>query len=89
MDYRPIDEIIMFDECQRRRCVNIAIIQDLVEEVDESFTIHLRRTVGHSTRILLDPEDGVIELVDDDGEECMLSFSDLSQKYSLLEVSQA
>ena len=68
-DYRPIDAILMFDECERRRCVNIAIIQDLMVEVDESFTFHLRRTVGLSPRILLDPEVGVIEIVDDDGEQ--------------------
>ena len=87
-DYRPIDAILMFDECERQRCVNIAIIQDLVGEVDESFTFHMRRTVGLSHRILLDPEDGVIELLDDDGEECILSFTDLRQKYSLIEASK-
>ena len=79
MDYISIDAIMMFDECDRQICVNITIIQDLMVEVDESFTFHLRRTVGLSPRILLDPEDGVIEIVDDDGKEC-ISFTDLSQK---------
>ena len=79
MDYRPLDVIMMFDECERRRCVNIAITQDLVDEVDESFTFHLRRAVDLSTQILLDPEEGAIELLDDDGEECILSFTDLRQ----------
>ena len=44
--------------------MNIAIIQDLVDEVNESFTFHLRRTVDLSTRIELDPVDGVIEVAD-------------------------
>ena len=79
MDYRPFDETVIFDECERQRCVNIAITQDLVGEVDESFTFHLRRTVGLSPRILLDSEDGVIELLDDGEERILLSFTDLRQ----------
>ena len=68
MDYGALDEILMFDECERRRCVNVTITQDLVDEPDEFFTFHLNRTTGLSTRIELDPVDGRIEIVDDDGE---------------------
>ena len=64
MDYGTLDVIMMFDECERRRCVNISIIQDLVGEMDESFTFHLRRTMNLSTRIELDPVDGVFEVAD-------------------------
>ena len=67
MDYRELNEILMFDECERRRCVNVDITQDLVDEPDEFFTFHLNRTPGLSPRIELNPVDGRIEIVDDDG----------------------
>ena len=68
IDYGALDEILMFDECERRRCVNISITQDLVDEPDEFFTFHLNRTTDLSPRIELDPVNGIIEIVDDDGE---------------------
>ena len=55
----------MFGACEIRNCVNIAIRDD---EVDiEFFTYHLRRTTGLDPRIELDPVDGRIEIVDNDG----------------------
>ena len=70
MDYEALDVILMFDECERHRCVNVSITQDLVDEPDEFFTFHLNRTPDLSPRIELDPVDGRIEIVDDDGEQC-------------------
>ena len=62
--------ILMFDECERRRCVNIAITQDQVDEPDEFFTFHLNRTSDLSPRIDLDPVDGRIEIVNENSEQC-------------------
>ena len=70
MDYEALDVILMFDECERCRCVNVSITLDLVDEPDEFFTFHLNRTSDLSPRIELDPVDGTIEIVDDDGEQC-------------------
>ena len=70
MDYGALDVILMFDECEKRRCVNVSITQDLVDEPDEFFTFHLNRTTDLSPRIELDPVDGTIEIVDGDGEQC-------------------
>ena len=70
MDYEALDMTLMFDECERRICMNISITQDLVDEPDEFFTFHLNRTTGLSPRITLDPVDGRIEIVDDDGKQC-------------------
>ena len=70
MDYGALDVILIFDECERRRCVNVSITQDLVDEPDEFFTFHLNRITDLSPRIELDPVDGTIEIVDDDGEQC-------------------
>ena len=60
--------ILTFDECERQMCVNVSIIQDLVDESDEFFTFHLNRTTDLSSHIDLDPVDGVIEIVDDESE---------------------
>ena len=61
---------LMFNECERCKCVNITITQDLVDEADEFFTFHLKRTAGLSSHITLGPVDGRIEKVDDDGKQC-------------------
>ena len=64
--------ILMFNECERQRCMNVTITQDLVDEPDEFFSFHLNRTPGLSPRIELDPVDGRIEIVDDDSEQCII-----------------
>ena len=70
MDYGALDVILMFDECEKRRCVNVTIVQDLVDEPEEFFIFYLNRTTDLSPRINLDPVDGSVEIVDDDGEQC-------------------
>ena len=60
--------ILIFNECERRTCLNISITQDLVDEPDEFFTFHLNRTTEISPHIDLDPVDGIIEIVDDESE---------------------
>ena len=64
--------ILIFDECEKRRCVNVSITQDLVDEPDEFFTFHLNRTNDISPRIDLYPVVGRIEIVDDDGKQCII-----------------
>ena len=66
MDYGALAEVLMFDSCETRKCVNVAITDDFVDEVDEFFTFHLLRTPNLDSRIDLDPVDGRIEIVDDD-----------------------
>ena len=61
---------LMFDQCERHRCMNVSITQDLVDEPDEFFTFHLNRSTDLSPQIALDPVDGRIEIVDDDGKQC-------------------
>ena len=68
MDYGALNEILMFEACQIRKCVNVTITDDEIYELDEFFTYLLRRTIGLDTRITLDPVDGRIEIIDDDGE---------------------
>ena len=77
MDYLGIDNILSFDACETRRCMNVAIVDDLVEELppNEFFHYTLGRTLGLDMRISLAPVDGVVEIIDNDG------------KYSLLYVN--
>ena len=69
MDYGAIDVILEFDVCETRKCVNVSIVNDLVDEEDEIFNYHLRRTPNLDPRIELEPTDGTVEIIDDDGEQ--------------------
>ena len=61
--------ILEFDVCETRKCVNVSIVNDLVDEEDEIFTYHLRKTTNLHPRIDLEPIDGTVEIIDDDGEQ--------------------
>ncbi|CAI8022403.1 hypothetical protein GBAR_LOCUS13163 [Geodia barretti] len=67
MDYGAIDETLMFDACETRKCVNVTITDDLVDEQQELFTYTLTRTPSLDPRIELDPIDGTVEIIDSDG----------------------
>jgi hypothetical protein len=66
MDYGAIDVILMFDIGETRKCVNVTIIEDLVDEPLESFTYTLTRTPSLDPRIELDPTNGTVEIIDND-----------------------
>ena len=67
MDYESLDVILIFDACDTKKCVNVPIVDDLQVEPVENLTYHLDRTPGLDSSILLDPVNGVIEIVDNDG----------------------
>ena len=69
MDYGAIDVILEFGACETQMCVNVSIVSDLVDEEDEIFTYHLRRTPNLDPRINLEPTDGTVEIINDDGEQ--------------------
>ena len=67
--------ILMFEACDKQRCVNVTIVDDdVLETVVESFTVTLERTPGLDSRITLRPVDGVVEITDNDGEYMYLPF---------------
>ena len=68
MDYGAIDVILMFDTCETRKCVNVTITEDLVDEPLEFFTYTLTGTPSLDPRIELNPIDGRVEIIDNDGE---------------------
>ena len=64
MDYGPVNVVLTFGACVTRRCMSVTITNDGVDELDEFFTYHLRRTTGLDPRIELYPVDGRIEILD-------------------------
>ena len=68
MDYVPLDETLTFAECETRRCVDVIIVNDLVDEPEENFFYTLEeRTPGLHPNIDVDPTLGEIVIEDDDG----------------------
>ena len=66
IDYLGLNNILSFAACETRRCVNAAIVDDLVDEPIEFFDYTLQRTSGLDSRISLAPVDGVVEIIDSD-----------------------
>ena len=67
MDYIGLSRILTFPACKTRQCVNITIVDDLVDESVEEFDVTLERTIGLDTRITLDPVDARVLIYDNDG----------------------
>ena len=64
MDYSSaINTIVQFNECER---INITIVDDEVPENTEYFNLTLERNGLHE-RIQLDPVDGLVQIIDNDG----------------------
>ena len=74
MDYGAIDVTLMFDACEKRKCVNVNITDDMIPEQNESFTYHLRRTPDLHERISLNPVDGRVNITDNDGMYIRIAF---------------
>ena len=45
MDYDALSTVLNFDACETRSCVNVTILDDLVDEQTEVFAVTLRRSV--------------------------------------------
>ena len=59
--------ILMFGECETRKCVNVNFENDFEDEPDENFFYHLTETpAGLHPNIQLKPVDGKVEIEDDD-----------------------
>ena len=60
-----LDEMVIFDTCKTRHCVNVTIINDFESEPDEIFFYTLERTPDLHPNIILDPVFGEVVIVDD------------------------
>ena len=67
-DYVDRDVVLNFAACTRTVCVTVPIANDIVLEGVETLNVAIRRSGGGlDPRITLDPTDGIIEIIDDDG----------------------
>ena len=65
-DYKAINHTMVFQECETGRCIDISIIDDLVNEPDdEVFDVTLQRAVGLTSSISLVPVNAEIAIVND------------------------
>ena len=67
LDYGAVDTVLMFAACERKNCVNLYITNDIILEKDESFDLTVEKTSDLESRITLDPVNGVVEIIDNDG----------------------
>ena len=67
MDYGK-EAILMFSSCETRACTSLTILDDIVAELTERFSVKLNRTDGLDQRITLDPVMAEVEIMDKDGE---------------------
>ena len=66
-DYSLDETVIRFDACERRKCLMVPIVDDLLLENTENFTIHLEKSLGLSNEFIVEPSVKVINIVDNDG----------------------
>ena len=71
MDYIRLSRILSFAACETRQCVDITIVDDLVNEPVEEFDVTLERTLGLDSRISLDPVDARVLIRDNDGKSAL------------------
>ena len=88
IDYEAIDVILTFEACEKRKCVDVVIFDESVNDQEpESFSYHLTRTPGLDPRIELDPANGTVMIISDEGEHRIktptkiLFFSSLQEPY--------
>ena len=65
IDYIGLPRILSFPTCGTRQCVNVSIVNDIVDEPVEEFDVTLNRTPGLDTRISLRTVDARIIINDD------------------------
>ena len=70
IDYGAVSTILRFSACETRRCVDITIVDDtdIFDELSEAFIITMERTPGLNDGITLDPTNGLMMIIDDEGE---------------------
>ena len=64
LDYkRELFTILSFSACEKRQCVDVAIVNDLMDDPEERFGVTLENI--SDSRIILDPVNGQIFIQDD------------------------
>ena len=71
MDYMALSETVVFAECETRRCVIVAIVNDITLERVEAIHINLERTSNLDRKITLSPVFARINIITFDGKLTM------------------
>ena len=66
-DYVSPSNLLEFESCATRQCLEIEILNDLVLEDDESFNVTLSLDAGTSKNILLGVTTAEVLIIDADG----------------------
>lgn len=66
-DYQELNTTLVFGPCETRHCVNIRIVNDLINEPVERFSLSL--TADPDLGLILDPHAGEVVIIDDDGKK--------------------
>ena len=61
----------MFEACTTKVCETLSIVDDDTSESTESFYLTLERTSDLDSRIILNPKNGEVTIIDDDGKWCI------------------
>ena len=64
-DYQKLSVDLEFGSCETRRCVNVSIANDLINEPVEKFSLSL--TANPDYHISLFPTSAEVVIIDDDG----------------------
>ena len=75
---------LLFEDCQQRSCVEILIHNDnTLEDLFEVFTVSLEAVPDLSDRIILNPAESRVLIIDDDGNVTLYITSDMHILYFL------
>ena len=67
-DYSSVAIPVTFEPCEMRKCITVAITDDLrVEEVEELFIVTLERGPMTNSLITVESVPAVVTITDDDG----------------------
>ena len=69
MDYLSLSQVLVFQPCDTRQCVNVSIVDDSVLEETEFFNATLASNAGLDPRITLNPVTAVVNILDNDGRD--------------------
>ena len=65
-DYQPQSMTLLFGACNTRHCVNIVIVNDLINEPVERFSLSLSTDLA--LHLPLRPQTSEVAIIDNDGE---------------------
>ena len=85
-DYSLGTEVLTFPACTLRQCVNVSIIDDMLQETNESFSLTLERSPGLDSRITLDPAHSTVIILNDDSKCKQLCYTYIAESLSVLVV---